>query len=1540
MPDINNAYDEQILVRLDLNEFESDLQQMAKMYVTTLDSLGSKGVGFTQAFDLSNANTQIRDLVQSFTGATEFLQGTLSDVSDTFSKVATSFTKGVKRELKETNEEIKTTEQKMKELFDAIESRSAKQPSISGFNFEEQTEAVKRIQAQLNPESGDFSYLENLNAANRKFFDKASADFAAYEAKRVNDERSLAERIEEAQRKVRESYQRTAESAARAAESAANAQAVAAKRPDNTKLSSASNDASNAARVAAEKQAAAKAALDLAAADEKAAIAAAKVVAENEKLAAAQERVARQAERVAESTEKAAAASAEKAYKNTFWGSLTSDIARTTAQVIKFSVAYSLLNGVINGIGEILASPFKALELGVKYLSDMEQKANELSGDLANGLGFSKDFANNFRSASEASSVLVRKLREEAAATNTNFDSLVNTAKVLANSGVSQVTKNMGELADLTVAFNVALKASGASAENTRRIMSEIPKLFSGQLVGNEKILTALGLTKQKWVEIFNASKDERDLVERLGPYIENFNKQTEAAKETTSETVERIKELVAISAGSLSEGLFSGLKNALKAVVTLLADSQGYLAAMGSLISDLVRGIGSAIVGLLTMNQSAHDTGSAFKTILEIVGFVATELTNLGLTLTAIPTSILAGLKYLDAFAKTALASVEKVLGDKNANAESLSAQRAREEAAKQFEQLEKIGGQIQFNRDQQKAFNEALAKPSKGADLNAILKGLGYDPKGNLPAAKDNKEKLGSDAAKELSLLTEQKNEEISNTKAVTQAAIDGARREYAARKIGQAELHDQTVDALQKEKAEIDLILGVYQKRVSEIKNLDATAKQKALISASRQGTDLTKQADTGIANADIQEENRRFTERQKLKQSEFAYAQKVAQEEIALAKEAGASNEEIARRTAKANEDAFNNQLSLLQDELTEYKRQPEIVTELTQKKNQLVNSNERQAARDRAAIRHAEVDDAILDYQKQAAAQQEAFSEAQTAAQAPRLGDTLNDQKQRVLNLAAAYDQMLRSQLASTAALKAQAEADGRPEQVKQLTVQYEKLQAAVKKADQELKNTGEQARSGADFFQEVFGPNVTSAGKFGQKTQKDGTVKFDASVAATQLQSAFTYFGNAVNNILAGFRNGGVLGGLGSIGQEAGGILGKFAGALGKAGPVVGAVGSALSIIGSLFTASARRIAESIKKEFTKTMTDYQLGAATLQNTLVAIQNERQEAITKLSGKKGGQDQLDNLLPQFDQQIYQLKQQAEQAKKSFEDAFNVLKAGDSDPLQKMVGLWNSMNKLVADYISAGGDALKAQQYVELSLEKQRKEFADNLDEGYASAIQDAISLNDLLKQQVDSEKEKADLIQQQIDLDKQFAQQRFETLNGDAIERRTSNAVATAFKLQEQEDAYNKQKQSLAEQAEASTKQTKDLTDQIALAQQKVDKERQVFNIASDTAALTAESNRLELDALQKKVDLYQQYKQILTQFTPGASGSLLNPGLASQLSNNGVINVPGSNISISLSVGSVSSDKDIKKITDALTTTLENYGRYGVGSDIQVFNN
>jgi len=357
----------------------------------------------------------------------------------------------------------------------------------------------------------------------------------------------------------------------------------------------------------------------------------------------------------------------------------------------------------------------------------------------------------------------------------------------------------------------------------------------------------------------------------------------------------------------------------------------------------------------------------------------------------------------------------------------------------------------------------------------------------------------------------------------------------------------------------------------------------------------------------------------------------------------------------------------------------------------------------------------------------------------------------------------------------------------------------------------------------------------------------------EIAVAGEALANTFKSLANTFLEIQQQWRSGNIAGAIGTGLSTVGSDL--TAAGIPVAGTIVSAVGSIMSTIGSLFTAAAAHIAEDIQKEEQATMLLYSTKQADLVETIASLQQEETSAIQQLSGTKGGQDQLNKILPGLEQQIASLQQQAQNTLDTFQFMTENLQM-QNNTLTQVNQEWESINQQVADYLSAGGKAATAQQALSSTLQQMQIQAQNSLNQANDTAVQDAISLNGLLEQR--------------LQLTMQYNQQVFAVVNQGSIQRK-AGAISQGQQLEQLAAQY--------------AQQMTDLNSQISLAQQKVALEGQVFDIATNINDLHTQDAALQIDALNQQILQWKALQEIVTDISKSASGGFtVAPGLFNQL--------------------------------------------------------
>ena len=321
-------------------------------------------------------------------------------------------------------------------------------------------------------------------------------------------------------------------------------------------------------------------------------------------------------------------------------------------------------------------------------------------------------------------------------------------------------------------------------------------------------------------------------------------------------------------------------------------------------------------------------------------------------------------------------------------------------------------------------------------------------------------------------------------------------------------------------------------------------------------------------------------------------------------------------------------------------------------------------------------------------------------------------------------------------------------------------------------------------------------------------------------------------------NFAASVKQGGmgqIVGMIGTIGanfkksilQGIGAAMMAFSAFFGPAGPIVAAIGALVSLAsgeGKYYLVSpvwgiarkrTRNVARAIEKEVDAIVTTFNSGGSTIKKTLAALEAERQKAITRLSGRKGGGEQLKAIMEDIDKTETELLAKQKEIFSAFDKEINILRLPEyyRDTAEAI----QSMTEKVKVFLDAGGSAAKAQEY----LLRSEADLYANLNRELRDDELDAI---DLLERRIDLEKQRADVVAD-------AAKQEREVRAGLGLARPLTPAQEAAQKIKDIRDQ--------------AAERLKDIDRQLAYLDAELEGRAELFGLTQDLNAL--EQQRLDL---------------------------------------------------------------------------------------------
>ena len=334
---------------------------------------------------------------------------------------------------------------------------------------------------------------------------------------------------------------------------------------------------------------------------------------------------------------------------------------------------------------------------------------------------------------------------------------------------------------------------------------------------------------------------------------------------------------------------------------------------------------------------------------------------------------------------------------------------------------------------------------------------------------------------------------------------------------------------------------------------------------------------------------------------------------------------------------------------------------------------------------------------------------------------------------------------------------------------------------------------------------------------------KDG--KFNIGEFSKALSAAMQVVSNAAQMVTG--QGGPMASGMAgaSVGSEIGGML-----------PIPGGqlIGAAIGGIIGIFTGEARKktdqLAKSIEASFNAVMTEISAGTMTLGAGITTQASTIREAVQSLSGQKGGSADLQQILPQMEQQLQQLQQQQEQVTSSFDKQLSILNAPAA--YQQTISSINQIIQTYQQYVQAGGNVANANQFLQQSFQQLVQQGLQSLNSSEQDAINNALQYNDLLLQQQQLANNTAMQIQQ--------------IMSGGVSQRQMPEWMAKAAQLQDLQ--------------QNSQIQMDQLNEEIAVSQHKLQNEQQIFDLATTRVGLESQLIILQ----NSQTDLQTQQVQAL----------------------------------------------------------------------------
>jgi hypothetical protein len=1095
-----------------------------------------------------------------------------------------------------------------------------------------------------------------------------------------------------------------------------------------------------------------------------------------------------------------------------FSGLIPNNIPQFVGQIAKGALVWRAISESIELAGKVLMAPFAAVKEGMKYLEDFQERSSKVKTALLESVRFSKEWGDNVRIAGQEADNLIRKIDDLAVKLHAKSDLIQAGFTSFMEAGGRNLTPNIEDALNVSALAVAGLQSNNPNLQ-TRKVVTEIQQLVQGVLPSTSRLAASLGLSNQQLREMVEQAKQYHDLYQRLIVQAPGLVQRLAEANDRQVALKAALELYIKRWEGLIAQPLFDRFTKLLKQGIDFLDKHNDQIQAVGKIWGQLLDTVAEAISRLIKADWNAVLT--AFRVMAGLATVMAVQIA-----------------RVVDSFASWfRLAVAAKTIISPNADSydRKLAQQEFKDTLVDNQDTTHSLNDLQQFGQNLISGnFKLPSSKGSGSEPANTPTHGINNAHKGSLQALRDayNEQvkiiKAGEEASRKL--IDESEALHTMSVEAAEQKRIASYTREFIALKAAAER----------------------YAKEVGANPNLSREDKAHALSTLRQQLTQDQKQVEQG----EIEAHKKTALEHEAIEKSHLDgerqrasdHAKALLEMYRTLAQEKLISEEELVKAEIDAENRAYREEVMDLRRKQALYAKS---TSEFARVEEQLATLKARHADKELEYLERVR-QAARRDYQERLNAERNLLSIQAQRAGAQSSGQLPGSLGSSSVRTRAIQAQVNEAEFAYAAAV--QAVMKGEQEHaanLAELKATEEEARLKLEELDNELRKVQDPLGSWVENLRDSWDAAEGAGQKLG--------------VVTDALKNLWGTITGIINQYEQGRKQGGVLGGVGSLLSS--GPVSDLLSSIPVVGAFVKPIGAVFSLLGGLFTAEARRIGEKVKKEISQIEKDYSLGHSSLQDTINKLEAERVSAIQRLSGKKGGKDQLNQILPQLDGQIEQLRKQAEDIRATFDANLDVM-LQHGQVLQQWAKTWQDINKQVKDYINAGGDLAKANAFLNAQLAQQRSQLQDDLNSGEKEAIDDAIRLNDLL--------------QQRIDLVKQEQSAEFDLINRDSIERRGSSSISTGMELAQKRADFQKQ--------------LGDIDSQISLETQKVSAEKQVFNIASDIAALKERSNALELIALDQQLQKYRQMQDLLRQtagftfggspdsnFTPGISAPVIN---------------------------------------------------------------
>ena len=314
------------------------------------------------------------------------------------------------------------------------------------------------------------------------------------------------------------------------------------------------------------------------------------------------------------------------------------NVGQSIGSVIKFQLAWRLAGPLISGALLPLTSIGAAIQTGIAYLQQFQERVVQIREVLLQNVRFSDDVATNFALGTTSAERLSRAVEIASTKVNTTTGVFEQVLESFVQSGGLQAVGGDLDKAVGSVALIIQdLGSVGISLKDARRAVSEVSKLLTEGVTARDALPRALKRSSDELGAIVRDAKESGNLFEVLTSLSSSQAKSLELSDKVFARLLDKVTLFLQRMSGAFSEGIFNAATEALQKIVASFESSGPAILAFASALGSSLGSILSTLTNIVSVFATVGDTFVApFRNINASVRETETALDSLNRQITS----------------------------------------------------------------------------------------------------------------------------------------------------------------------------------------------------------------------------------------------------------------------------------------------------------------------------------------------------------------------------------------------------------------------------------------------------------------------------------------------------------------------------------------------------------------------------------------------------------------------------------------------------------------------------------------------------------------------------------------------------------------------------------------------------------------------------------------------------------------------------------------------------------------------------------------